>query len=192
MQAEWKDVHVLVNFYSRGGLTERMAVLIAEGALQGGASIRLRRARDLAPDELVDTVPGWKENRDRMHAEYAEPKPADAEWADAIAFGTPASLRRLSDELAHSLDQFAGGDKANGLAGKLCSAFSSVLLAGGHGRTAEVELQTRLLELGCVVVPAPGAGFAHQDEAFEAARAHGRHLAAVARALQPLHATKPA
>jgi hypothetical protein len=47
------DVNVLVVFYSRAGLTERLAVLLAEGAIQAGAKIRLRRSRDLMPEELI-------------------------------------------------------------------------------------------------------------------------------------------
>ena len=59
--------NVLVIFYSHGGLTERLAVLLAEGAIQGNANIRLRRSRDVMPEELIAADPVWKGNRDRMH-----------------------------------------------------------------------------------------------------------------------------
>ena len=47
------DSNVLVIFYSKGGLTERLAVLLAEGAIQGGANIRLRRSRDIMSEDLI-------------------------------------------------------------------------------------------------------------------------------------------
>ncbi len=34
-------------------------------------------------------APGWAENADRMNAAYEAPTEADAEWADAIVFGSP-------------------------------------------------------------------------------------------------------
>ena len=68
------DVNVLVTFYSRTGLTERLAVWIAEGAIQAGAKIRLRRARDLMPPEVISRFPEWAENGERMDKEYAAPR----------------------------------------------------------------------------------------------------------------------
>jgi NAD(P)H dehydrogenase (quinone) len=41
------SVNVLVAFYSRSGSTEALARSIAEGAKSAGATVRLRRAREL-------------------------------------------------------------------------------------------------------------------------------------------------
>ncbi len=173
------DVHVLVTFYSRGGLTERLAVLLAEGAIQGGAIIRLRRARDIEPEDVIASVPGWRENRDRMHAEYAEPSIADAEWADAVAFGTPAS-GSVSPELDAFLDQLKNPGDPGRRAQKIASAFSSTYVAGTARDTAIEALAARLFKLGYLVAtPSVRA-----DEDYESAREHGRRLARLARALR--------
>ncbi len=175
------EVRVLVTFYSRGGLTERLAVLVAEGAIQGGAIIRLRRARDVNPEEVIASVPGWRENRDRMHAEYAEPRIADAEWADAIAFGTPAAEGKVSHELDTFLAQIKSNVDLRKLANKVVSPFTSTYLPGVMRDAAEQDLGIQLLKMGYIVAAA-----AKMDgiDDYERAREHGRRLARLTRALR--------
>src|SRR3954452_14685126 len=104
------DVNVLVTFYSRTGATERLAVWIAEGAIQAGAKIRLRRARDLMPTEVISRFPEWADNRERMDKEYAVPRLADAQWADVVIIGTPDRDVVISTELKAYLDVLAVSD----------------------------------------------------------------------------------
>jgi multimeric flavodoxin WrbA len=170
-----EDPHVLVTFYSRGGLTERLAVLIAEGAIQGGASIRLRRARDLAPEDVVARVPGWKESRDRMHAEYAEPRLADVEWAHVIAFGTPALPGGLSPELGAFLDQIKVAKELSKDEIRFASAFSSTYRPDSEWTRRQLEIE--LLDINYVVAPPPAD---RSPDDYERARAHGRWLARLA------------
>ncbi len=40
---------VLIAFYSRSGVTEALALAVAEGARAAGAEVRLRRAREVVP-----------------------------------------------------------------------------------------------------------------------------------------------
>ncbi len=80
---------VLIAFYSRNGSTEALAKGVAEGARANGAEVRLRRAADIVSPEEMTHAPGWAENSARMTVEYGAPTVADAEWADAIIFGTP-------------------------------------------------------------------------------------------------------
>lgn len=83
---------VLIAFYSRNRNTELLARAVAEGAMELGAEVRLRRAREVVGPEVMRQAPGWLENATTMNARYEAPTPADAEWADAIVFGT----RRVS------------------------------------------------------------------------------------------------
>jgi NAD(P)H dehydrogenase (quinone) len=184
--------NVLVVFYSRGALTERLAVLVAEGALQGGANIRLRRARDTAPEDEIARTPGWLENRDRMQAEYAAPREADAEWADAILCGTPAEPGTVSAELMVYVDQIGSLSRSGKLAGKIGSAFSSTYAASATGETALAGLQLELLHLGLMVAPGPRAnphtidGTHGRNLDYELAREHGRSLANLTRAIMTI------
>lgn len=183
MQPPARPVNVLVVFYSRGGLTERLAVLIAEGALQGGANIRLRRARDTASEDVVSDVPGWRENRDRMHSEFAAPREVDVEWADAIAFGTPAAHSAVSEELQLFLDQLKILQREGKLAGKLSTAFTSSYAANASGRASLADLQGKLLNLGFIVAPDPMSNHAAKEDDFELARLQGHRLAKLAWAI---------
>jgi hypothetical protein len=117
------DVNVLVTFYSRTGSTERLAVWIAEGAIQAGAKIRLRRARDLMPAEVISRFPEWADNRERMDKEYAAPRLVDAQWADAVIIGTPDRDVVISTELKAYLDVLAVSDPERHFERKIGSVF---------------------------------------------------------------------
>src|SRR3954465_13585260 len=99
------DVNLLVIFYSRSGLTERLAVLGAEGAIQEGAKIRLRRSRDLMPEEVIAADEAWRSERDRMRKEYSVYRLEDVAPADVVAFGTPAAPSSVGAELGATLSQ---------------------------------------------------------------------------------------
>jgi NAD(P)H dehydrogenase (quinone) len=91
--------NVLIAFYSRNGSVEALAGAIAEGAQASGAEVRLRRAREVVGPEVMAKAPGWTENAARMNASYEAPSSEDAEWADAIVFGTPTRFGSVSSEL---------------------------------------------------------------------------------------------
>ena len=100
--------NILIACYSRNGSTEALARSIGEGAQAVGAEVRLRRARDLVGPEIVARAPGWAENAARMDAAYQAPSEADAEWADAIIFGTPTRFGAVSAELKAYIDSLGG------------------------------------------------------------------------------------
>ncbi len=189
--SEGNESKVLVIFYSRYGLTERLAVLLAEGAIQGGANIRLRRCRDLMPEEMIASDPDWKANRDRMHEEFAAPRVQDVVWADLVAFGTPAGPAALSPELSATLAQIAHEIPPEVLAGKSATAFTSSYGAAVGAALAVADLESHLLRLGFITLPAPKRlAFKEEDpkarDEYETARIHGRLAAALGDALHRL------
>lgn len=176
------DVNVLVLFYSRGGDTERLAVLLAEGAVQAGARIRLRRARDLAPEDTIARDPDWLAARDRMHQEFAAPQPADAAWADVLCCGTPAAPAQLSPELALVLHRWRSEVP---LPGKLATAFTSSYGTRAGSEFARAALESTLLRSGLILVPTEAVlSPTPASDEFEQARSHGRYLVHLARALK--------
>ncbi len=82
------NVTIAVICYSATGHTHRLAEAVAEGAADAGADVRLRRVRELAPDEAIDRNPAW-----RRHATATRHVPeaelADLDWAHGLAFGSP-------------------------------------------------------------------------------------------------------
>jgi NAD(P)H dehydrogenase (quinone) len=186
------DVNVLVLFYSRTGLTERLAVLLAEGAIQAGAKIRLRRSRDLLSEELMAADEAGRSERDRMQKEFAAPRLEDVAWADVIAFGTPAAMGGVSVELGATLVQIGTLGRGS-LARKAATAFTSSYGAIAGAELALSELQSRLLRLGFVTLPVPeDTGTVSRETSlkdYELARVQGRKLTALGRALQTVESS---
>jgi NAD(P)H dehydrogenase (quinone) len=198
------QVNVLIAFYSRTGSTEAMAKEIAEGARAEGAEVRLRRARDFVAEEIIRSVPGWGEARDRMHTDYEAPTAADAEWADAIVFGSPTRFGNVCAELKAYIDSLGGLWARGALNGKAGSAFTSTSTTHGGNETTLLTLYAPMAHLGLIIVPTGyadpamfGAGTPYgastvsgQNAApptegdIAAARFQGRRVAQIARALK--------
>ncbi len=145
---------VLIAFYSRNGSTEALAKAFAEGVAGAGGEARLRRAHDIVAPAIMASVPGWTDNAARMDAAYGAPTAADAEWADAIVFGTPTRFGNVSTELKAYIDSLGGlwaQGKLNGKAGAVI--VSTQTLHGGNEVTA-LTLYAPMAHLGLIIVPA--------------------------------------
>jgi NAD(P)H dehydrogenase (quinone) len=143
-------VKVLIPFYSRNGSTEALAKAAAEGAKSEGADVRLMRARDIVAEDIIRSVPGWAENRDRMYTMYEAPTEADAEWADVIVFGSPTRFGNVCVELKAYIDSLGGlwfQGKLNGKAGGAFTSTSSTSYGTGstcfEGGEREIESDKR-------------------------------------------------
>jgi NAD(P)H dehydrogenase (quinone) len=163
-----QDVNVVVVFYSRMGSTERLALAAAVGAVQGRAFIRLRRLPDPADEAIIDSMPGWKENRERMNREYVAPREADATWADAIVVGMPAEADTLSAEFEQYFDSLAALRDQGKFEGKIGSSF-----AQGAGTGLLYEAMSRAGLITTPLIPDP--------DSLTAARLQGRRVADMAR-----------
>jgi NAD(P)H dehydrogenase (quinone) len=84
---------------------------------------------------------------------YEAPSGDDADWADAIVFGTPTRFGSVSSELKAYIDTLGGlwfQGKLNGKAGSVFSSTSSV--HGGNEATI-LSLFPPLSHLGLIIVP---------------------------------------
>lgn len=147
------DVNVLIAFYSRNGSTEQLAKAIAKGAEAADAEVRLCRARDIVAEEIIQKVPGWAENRDRMQKEYASPTPEDAVWADAIVFGTPTRFGNVCAELKAYIDSVGGPWSQGKFNGKVGGAFSSTSSNHGGNESTVLSLFNVMSHLGLIITP---------------------------------------
>ncbi len=145
--------NVLMVFYSRNGSTEKMAKAVAEGATAAGAEVRLRRARDIVSRDVMAKAPGWAEAADRMDAEYPAPTADDAEWADAVVFGTPTRFGNASAELKAYIDSLGGLWFQGKLNGKVGGAFTSTSTPHGGNESTIISLFNPLAHLGFIIVP---------------------------------------
>ncbi len=147
------STNVLIAFYSRSGSTEALAQAIAEGAQASGAEVRLRRARELVGPDIMARAPGWAESAAAMNERYEAPTEADAEWADAILFGTPTRFGAVCAELKAYIDGLGGlwfQGKINGKAG---SAFTSTSSLHGGNESTLLSLYNPMAHLGLIIVP---------------------------------------
>ncbi|MDL2400909.1 NAD(P)H:quinone oxidoreductase [Rhizobium mayense] len=194
---------ILIAFYSRNGSTEALAKAIAEGAEIEGADVRLRRAREVVPAEVMAKAPGWVEKATEMNAKYPMPTEEDAEWADAIIFGTPTRFGAVTSELKAYIDSLGGLWFQGKLNGKVGSVFGSTSSTHGGNESTLLSLYNPMAHLGLIIVPLGYAdpvlfeagtpyGATHvsvQDtvapnaKQLEVARFQGRRVASVARRL---------
>ena len=194
---------LLIVFYSRSGSVERLATAAASGAREEGAEVRVRRAREVVDEATMAKAEGWLDEARRQNALYEEPTLADAEWADAILFGTPSYFGAMATELKAFLDQLGPQWKKGSLAGKVGGAFATASWPHGGTEVVTVSLYPPMAHLGMVIVPTGytdeamleagspyGAsaivGADHRDprpEDLDAARHQGRRTVAIAGAL---------
>lgn len=200
------NIRVLVAFYSRSGVTERLATALAEGASSAGAEVRLRRAREVAPREVMARAPGWIEAAEAMNARHEAPTEADADWADALVFGCPTRFGGPASELKAYIDGLGGLWFRGALVGKAGAAFTTTSTTHGGNETTILSLYPAMAHLGLVIVPAGytdpvqfragtpyGASAISHNEARPpatddeaVARIHGARIARVAGALKTL------
>jgi len=197
---------VLIVFYSRNSATELLANAVAQGAASQGAEVRLRRAREFVPAATMQAVPGWFENAAAMNAQYPAPTEADAEWADAIVFGTPTRFGAIASELKAYIDSLGALWFQGKLNGKAGSVFCSTSSNHGGNESTLLSIYGPMAHLGLIIVPlgyADPAMFkagtpygathvSHQDtvspsdDTLAVAQYQGRRVATVASALRTL------
>ncbi|KWV32112.1 MULTISPECIES: NAD(P)H:quinone oxidoreductase [Micromonospora] len=145
------QVKVAVIYYSATGITYQMAQAACEAAGEAGAEVRLRKVRELAPDEAIRSNAGWQahrlETQDVMEAEID-----DLAWADVVIFGSPTRYGMIAAQLKQFIDT-TGPLWANGaLADKVYSAFTSTATSHGGQESTLLSLFTIFYHWGGVVV----------------------------------------
>ena len=194
---------LLIVFYSRTGSVETLAKAAAEGARSEGATVRLRRAREVVGESTMAKSDGWSDEAKRQNALYDEPTTEDAEWADAILFGTPCYFGTMATELKAYFDQLGPQWKRGALAGKVGGAFATASWPHGGTEVVTLSLYAPMAHLGMVIVPTgytdeamleAGSPYGASSivgaqnepprkEDLDAARHQGRRLAVIAGAL---------
>ncbi len=137
---------VLVLYYSAYGHIETMAKAVAEGALEAGVQVDIKRVPDLVPEEVAKAA--------HYKLDQAAPIAAIEDLADydAIIIGVGTRFGRMASQMANFLDQ-AGGLWARGaLNGKVGGAFTSTATQHGGQETTLFSIITNLMHFGVMVV----------------------------------------
>ena len=137
---------VLVLYYSAHGHLEQIALAIAEGARETGASVDVKRVPETVPEAAAQAG----------HYKLDQVAPvaaiADLEHYDAIIVGTGTRFGRISSQMASFLDQAGGLWMRGALVGKVGAAFTSSGTQHGGQETTLFSIITNLLHFGMTVV----------------------------------------
>ncbi len=191
--------NVAVIYYSSTGHIHRLAEAVADGAREAGADVRLRRVRELAPEEVIRTQDAWNEHYIATKDTVDEATLDDLEWADAYAFGTPTRFGTPAAQLKQFIDTAGPLWAKGGLANKAATSFTSAQNRHGGQESTILSLNNVFYHWGAVIVPPGytdpllfaaggnpyGVSFASgatgsdpvDDAALEAAQYQGRRLA---------------
>jgi len=137
---------------SSTGNAYKIAQAIEAGAQSVGAETRLRKVRELAPDEAIATNKGWE-----AHLVATQHVPEahldDLDWADGFAFGTPTRFGAMSAQLKQFLDTSGGLWFKGKLADKAATAFVGASYAHGGQETTLMTIYNMMYHWGAIIVP---------------------------------------
>ena len=155
---------IAVIYYSSTGNVHQLASALAEGARSAGAEVRLRRAAETAPEGAIDSNPMWRAHVDATAGEVQEATPADMEWADGYALGSPTRFGTPAAQMKQFIDTLGGLWFTGKLANKGATAFTSAQNAHGGNESTLLTFFNIFTHFGAIIVP-PGYT---DDSVFEA------------------------
>ncbi|NGM14276.1 NAD(P)H:quinone oxidoreductase [Verrucosispora sp. WMMA2044] len=145
------QVKVAVIYYSATGITYQMAQAAAEAAGEAGAEVRLRKVRELAPDEAIRSNSGWQAHRMETQ-DVEEAQPDDLSWADVVIFGSPTRYGLVAAQLKQFIDTTGPLWAQGALADKVYSAFTSTATEHGGQESTLLSLFHVFYHWGGIVV----------------------------------------
>lgn len=157
------DVRAAIVYYSATGSVYAMAAAAAKAAEHAGAEVRLRKARELAPDEAIASNEGWAAHA-RETQDLPEATLDDLDWADVIILGTPTRYGLPTAQLKQFVDSTGPLWGAGKLVNKVATSFTSAGTAHGGQETTITALNNTFYHWGCIIVP-PGYADAVQFRA---------------------------
>ncbi|MBR9988611.1 MAG: NAD(P)H:quinone oxidoreductase [Gemmatimonadetes bacterium] len=147
-------VKVAVIFYTTYGTNHQMAEAAADAAREAGAEVRLRRVRETAPDEVVQSQDKWVAQLEKM-SDVKEASPADMEWADAYLFSAPTRYGGAASQMRAFIDTLGPLWQKGKLADKTFTAMTSASNPHGGQETTLQTLYITAMHWGTILVP-PG------------------------------------
>jgi len=147
-------VNVSVIYYSATGTTHAMAERLSQSAEKAGAEVRLRKVAELAPDEVVSSVPAWSQHREET-ADLPTATPDDVVWADVVLLGSPTRFGNVASQLKQFIDTLGPQWGQGLLADKVYAGFTSSQTAHGGQESTLLALYNTIHHFGGIIV-SPG------------------------------------
>jgi NAD(P)H dehydrogenase (quinone) len=147
-------VKLAIVYYSTYGTNHRMAQVAEEAAREAGAEVRLRKARETAPEGVVNGQDAWRAQAE-LTADVAEATPDDMVWADAYLFSSPTRYGGAASQMRAFIDTLGPIWQKGELADKTFTAMSSASNTHGGQETTLQTLYITAMHWGAILVP-PG------------------------------------
>ena len=147
-------VKLAIIYYSSYGTNHQMASIAAEAAKAAGADVRLLKAPETAPADVVAGVDAWQAQAEKT-ADIPTATAEDMAWANAYLISAPTRFGIMASQMRAFIDTLGGVWAKGGLANKPVSAMTSAQNAHGGQETTLVSFYTTVMHWGGVVV-APG------------------------------------
>ncbi|WP_226782337.1 NAD(P)H-dependent oxidoreductase [Oceaniglobus trochenteri] len=145
---------IAVIFYTTYGTNHAMALEAVRAAEEAGAEVRLRRAAETAPKDVVQGQEAWASQLEKMQ-DIPEVSHDDMTWADGYYFSTPTRYGGAASQLRAFIDTLGPLWQKGLLVNKTFTAMMSAqTLHGGHEMTL-MSLYTTAMHWGAILVP-PG------------------------------------
>lgn len=147
-------VKLAIIYYSSYGTNHQMASIAAEAAKAAGAEVRLLKAPETAPDDVIAGVDAWAAQTEKT-ADIPAATADDMEWANAYLISAPTRFGIMASQMRAFIDTLGGVWGKGGLAGKPVSAMTSAQNMHGGQETTLVSFYATVMHWGGIVV-APG------------------------------------
>lgn len=144
-------VRLAVVFYSTYGTNHQMAQIAADAAREAGAEVRLRKARETAPDEVVQAQEAWAQQAERA-AEIPDATPEDLVWANAFLFSVPTRYGGAASQMRSFIDTLGPIWQEGKLADKAASAMTSAMNPHGGQETTLQTMYYTFMHWGAIIV----------------------------------------
>lgn len=147
-------VRLAIVYYSTYGTNHQMAKHAAEAARDAGAEVRLRKVKETAPREVVESQDAWKAQQEKT-ADIEEATPDDMVWADAFLFSAPTRYGGAASQMRSFIDTLGPIWQEGKLVDKTFSAMTSAENPHGGHETTLQTLYITAMHWGAILVP-PG------------------------------------
>lgn len=135
---------ILIAFYTSSGTNHEIATIAEAAAKEAGAEVRLRRFRETAPQEAINSRDDWKAQVEKMQG-IEEISHDDLKWADGIFFSTPTRFGNVPSQVQSFLDTMGPLWQEGALVNKTFTAATSAATKhGGHETTLQSLYKTSM------------------------------------------------
>ncbi|MDZ7799795.1 MAG: NAD(P)H:quinone oxidoreductase [Trueperaceae bacterium] len=145
------DVRLTLVYYSTYGLNHQMATVAAQAAREAGVEVRLRKAPETAPADVVAGQEAWQAHLDAT-ADVPEATPDDMEWADAYLFSTPTRFGVAASQMRAFIDTLGPLWQQGTLADKPITAMTSAMNPHGGQEATLHSLYVTFMHWGSIIV----------------------------------------